>query len=72
MVECRSCEGPQDLREAACLDSLVNIMRAENTIDEIILVRELDVAYDKRVVRILRDLARLANLARELTSGWTE
>ncbi len=47
-------------------------MRSERSVDEILLVRELDVSFDKRVVRILWDLAQITSLAWEMIGSRTE
>jgi hypothetical protein len=64
VIDCRSCQGAQDLADAACLRCALEAIIGAQSFDRITLSRSLDVAYEGRCIPVLRELAEALRLCR--------
>jgi hypothetical protein len=67
IVECRGCEGGQDLSEERCLRSVIDILSNEGEVREIILSGDWEVSYTGDSMIALRSLAEIVRSCSDLS-----
>lgn len=58
-INCCKCQGKQDLRNPRCFESVIKILSIEPGVDEIILMGDQDVSYDKSIIKILQHASKI-------------
>lgn len=68
VIDCRSCEGKQDLLDRECLSSALKSLASEPGVEEVILTGDWDVSYGGECVRALCSLATVVRFCFDLST----
>lgn len=67
-IDCRTCPGPQDLTEQACMRCCLGSLSGTASCTRIVLSRHMDVAYEGACIEVLQELAEAVRMCRGVAS----